>query len=232
MRRDFVAIAILLFTSSAHLALVDAQTPHVDPFVSSLLSPWMAYQQTPDKKQHAETIKKILSDPTIWGKDFGVALETIPYLERTGEREVLVFNNKVMGARKVEVGTSETRTAVRRINERIERSEQTSMMARSGTKAEALWFPEDNSQRVAVISSTSEYLAPKTTIDKLKERLGSPQKISKHVVDTAKEDRPEVFTYFHYADDSIIFVSSNIRNYGYIDRVILNTADVKAAMHK
>lgn len=212
MRRSFVAIAILLFMSSAHLALVHAQTP--------------------DKKQHEETIKKILSDPTIWGKDFAVALETIPFLERTGERQVLVFNNKVIGARKVEAGTSETRAAVRRINERIERSEQRSMMAKSGTKAEALWFPEDNSQRVAVTSFTSEYLAPKTTIDKLKERLGTPQKVSKHVVQTGKEDRPEVFTYFHYADDSIIFVSSNIRNYGYVDRVIMNTADVKAAMHK
>jgi hypothetical protein len=185
-------------------------------------------------QDQSEVIRNILTNKSIWGKDFATALKTIPYMEDSGEQNVLIFHDRVVGTTpylKTNVGAiSAARHASKEVNSDITKGEKKLGGRNSMGTAQPLAFPEDNSERVALINTRNQYLAPDTTITTIKQQLGAPQNITKHSVSSLKEDRPEVLIYYHYAGDAVIFVTSNIKDYGYVNRVILNAPVVKAAL--
>jgi hypothetical protein len=194
-------------------------------------SPVSSFQQPPatTKKQQLEAVRAILNTSDLWGKDFKAVLATVPSFEDTGEQQLLIFPDKVIGANKISLGAPATQRNLRRLNRSIVEN-QNKMIVSKDTKAEAFLFEEDNARHVALTSETSEYLAPNAKISDVQQRFGKPERISKHSIQSSKQDRPETLIYFHYAGDAIIFVSSNIKNYGYLDRVILDAPVIKAAM--
>ncbi len=188
-------------------------------------------------QDQSEAIRNILANKSIWGKDFATALRAIPYMEDTGEQNVLIFPDKIVGATayvKTNVpAVSGARLAAMEVNADITKGEKKLGGRNKMGTAQPLSFPEDNSERVALINTRNQYLVPETTITTIKQQLGAPQNITKHSVGSSREDRPEVLIYYHYAEDAVIFVTSNIKNYGYVNRVILNAPVVKNALaHK
>ena len=217
-----VIVLAVIFVSSWITTVMASRSSHASSF-----------QQPPatDRKQQRDAVRAILNTSELWGKDFKAVLATVPDFEDTGERQLLIFPDKVSGARKISLGAAETRRNLRRLNRTIVENKN-KMVVSKDTKAETLLFEEDNARHVALTSETSEYLAPNAKISEVQQRLGKPERISKHSIQNSKskQDRPETLTYFHYAGDAVIFVSSNIKNYGYVDRVILDAPVVKAAM--
>ena len=52
----------------------------------------------PNPSPAKRTIDAILSDPTLWGKDFPLALASLQSWPEAGERSVLIFQNRIVGA--------------------------------------------------------------------------------------------------------------------------------------
>ena len=76
-------------------------------------------------------------------------------------------------------------------------------------------------------SDDGQFLKRGLTTNSIIEFYGSPEQKTTRVVDTRGERRPAVLTEFHYANDSVIFVETDLApEPGFVDRVVL---DVSAA---
>jgi hypothetical protein len=187
-----------------------------------------------------EEIKKILNDPTIWGKDFPQLLKTLPLFAGGGEKTVLIFPESVVGGTPYpnlpqSLKAIEGANAANRMVNDTKQGEafKRAMGARSGevlTLFHANPFEEDDSQRVTLDRPGREYLPPDKSIAAIRKSRGEPQKITKVRINGASEDRPEVLTYYEYAGGAVTFVMHNYRRYGYVDRVILNLPAIQSAL--
>jgi hypothetical protein len=190
--------------------------------------------------KQAEEIKKILSDPTIWGKDFPQFLKTLPLFAGSGEKTVLIFPKSVVGGTPYPnlpqslKAIERANAANRAVNDtRQGEAFKRAIGMRSGevlTLFHANPFGEDDSQRVTLERLGSEFLLPDNSIAAIRKSQGEPQKITKVRINGESEDRPEVLTYYEYAGGAVTFVMHNYRRYGYVDRVILNITAVQSAL--
>lgn len=190
--------------------------------------------------RQADEIRKILNDPTLWGKDFQQFLKLLPLLARSGEKTVLIFPRAVVGGTPF-ANQPQSKTAIERANTTNKVLNDTkqgkefkrAIGARGGDKLTLFYarpFPEDDSQRVTLERPSVEYLLPNTSIAAIKKSRGEPQRVTKVRINSAEEGRPEVLTYYEYADGAVTFVMHNFRRYGYVDRVVLNVPAVESAL--
>ena len=210
----------------------------------AVLAGYMAQADDPPKstpppaatanQNQQEAIRKILFDQSIWGKDFGAALKAIPLLSENGEQKVLIFGDRLIGTTPYQKNDIQAAMSIRRATRDLN-ADISAMKRQGGAQsdlgtAQALSFPDDDSQRIAMFKAGNQYLAPNTSIVTIKEHHGTPQKITKEAVKSTNQYRPEVLIYHHYANSAVIFVTSNIRNSGYVNRVILSAPAVQAAL--
>jgi hypothetical protein len=186
-------------------------------------------------------LEKILSDPVLWGKDLPLAVVYLGSWKRIGEHTVLVFPDKVVSSTPFK-----TRKEAQRAGERLTQALRESRPAlkpefanllrgfpeaRPPFKTEAIFFPDDDSVRVALSGPALQFLKPALKLEEVRSRLGPPEKVSRHLVQNETERRPVVLTLYTYASGAVIFVESDVApRPGFVNRVILDVSAVTSAV--
>ncbi|MGB9181729.1 MAG: hypothetical protein WCB68_21040 [Pyrinomonadaceae bacterium] len=190
--------------------------------------------------QQEKSIEDILTDATLWGKDFPSALAALPAFSQAGEREVAIFPDRIVGRTKQQQRAQAAPRAAR-LNLTLSRTQRliprsTKLLSvmgqgRISLTAEVILFPDDKSYRIAATNASAQFLAPDVTIETVRQRLGKEEKTTTEVLDDGTERRPIILTLHHYAGSSIIFVESDVNpNIGSVDRVFLNAPQISATI--
>jgi hypothetical protein len=185
------------------------------------------------------TLVRILTAPGVWGENFPAALAHLQAWARVNERTVLVFPDQVVGGtpfitqEEAQRLADELRRALNlpRPQSRPEFSEvfkQYSANQSIPFNVEAVYFGDDDSYRVAWMTSPEGFMNPSLTFDTIEKLIGQPEEIRTEVVETQGERRPVVLTLHTYAGGAVIFAESDLSpRPGFVDRAIL---DVRALM--
>jgi len=188
--------------------------------------------QTPES-----SLLRILSNQTLFGKDFSAVLRSLPAWNSYGEREVAVFAHQVVGSTRhdtreeAQKGAAQLNATFLKVQARLKSEFSALAQAPSAPlHAEAIAFPEDDSYRVAVADSSLQLLNPELTLERLKKELGAPQKVAYVTVQNKTERRPIQLTLYEYADGQVAFAMPDLSLHpGIIDRVLINVRAVSAA---
>lgn len=185
---------------------------------------------------------RILADSTLWGEDFPAVLGFLPVWQEVGERRVVVFADRVLGATDYETAAAaESRAAAlaeamkrqpaavrsRSLSELVEGYQA----AAPSLQAEIIAFPEADSQRVGWRTPSLRLLADGLTMEAVRERLGPPEEVTQRVVQGEGERRPAVLRGLSYAGGAVVFIETDlVPRPGFVDRVMLDMPAVTAAL--
>lgn len=185
----------------------------------------------PAQANQAASLPAILNDGSIWGKDFSAVLPSLPAWQQTGEQQVIVFSDRIVGntpyerPEGVRAGVAELGRALA-----VSRATAKGAVARN-LRAEAIPFPEDDSIRVAMITSSLQLLNPQLTRAGLEQTFGPPEKVSSLTLQNKAERRPVVLTLYQYANGTVIFAEPDLTTRpGFVDRVFLNVSALNRAV--
>ncbi|MGA8429390.1 MAG: hypothetical protein WB729_06185 [Candidatus Sulfotelmatobacter sp.] len=182
------------------------------------------------------SLLRILTNQTVFGKDFSAVLRSLPAWNSNGEHEVVVFAHQVVAAtrhdtrQEAQKGAAQLNAAFLGVQSHLKSEYGALAQAASPLHAEAIAFPEDGSYRVAVADSSWQLLSPELTLERLKKELGAPQKVAYVTVQNKTERRPIQLTLYEYADGQVAFAIPDLSLHpGIIDRVLLNVRAISAA---
>jgi hypothetical protein len=178
----------------------------------------------------------MLRDPLLWGPDYPAALRTVPALARAGESRVEILPRQVVGARKyTDRGAAERDAKVAaqvqaapppmRVNVGTPQAAQ-----RNLPPAAAITFPDDRSVRVGTPDQNAQYINVNARIEQVEQRWGKPERVTEEVLDDGTDRRPITLTLYHYANDAVIVVTTDINDPHAVDRVYLDTKTVMRAI--
>lgn len=180
------------------------------------------------------SLEKVLSDDTIWGKDFDALVSILASANAAGEETLFVFPDKVVVGRK-SASLAEARSMAQRLTAATQRPlpklkpKFQAGTRRSGDRAiaafppEAVAFPEDDSFRAVWSRPGTEFLKRDIPIQRIEERFGPPESVTTMVVQNEYERRPVILTLHSYAGGAIIFAESDWAPVpGMVDRVLLD----------
>ena len=193
----------------------------------------------PSPTQSKPTLSSILSDRTLWGKDFALALTFLQSWHEAGEGKVAIFSKRIVGStafrtrEDAEKVTSKLTDAMARIVFRPKPEFEAMFKGieprlAAPVKAELIpAFADDDSIRVAWTLPDAEFLPPKLTMAAVQERLGPPEKVEQELIQTEGERRPVVLTLYRYAERTVTFAESDVAvRPGLVDRVLLDVPAV------
>lgn len=194
---------------------------------------------TPAKVVNVETI---LTDTKLWGKDFPLALASLPSWSEGGEREVVIFKDRMVASTPLK-SRDEAEQASRKIAAAMAVKELKPKAAfqpmlravpKIGTalKMEVLpRFADDDSVRLMSTKPNAQFLAPELTAAAVQKQLGPPEKVEQQVIQTEGDRRPVILTLYRYANGDIAFAESDMApKPGLIDRVLLNAPRIVNAL--
>ena len=203
-----------------------------------LLAGWLGAMPTSSSAQSPQLVAPILTNRTIFGKDFAAALRSLPAWNALGEREVTVFAHQVVGATSFDSKPDAEKRASQ-LNEALSK-EQAKLKSEFSTLSEAapgvlrvegIALPEDDSFHAAVTDSSLQLLNPDLTPARLTEALGKPTRVRYVTVQNKTERLPIQLTLYEYADGQIAFAVPNpTLKPGLIDRAILNVRSIYSAV--
>jgi hypothetical protein len=90
----------------------------------------------------------------------------------------------------------------------------------------AIEFPDDRSMRVGTPDHDAQYINVNARIEQVEQKWGKPEKVTEEVLDDGTERRPIALTLYHYANDAVIVVTSDINDPHAVDRVYLDAKTV------
>jgi hypothetical protein len=185
------------------------------------------------------TIDAILTDPTLWGKDFPLALASLQSWPEAGERSVLIFQNRIVGGttpktREEAEQKAKKVTEVMATKQFKPKPEFEAMFKDSAPSPDAVLktevlarFQDDDSMRVTTTRPEAQFLAPNLTVATVQKQLGAPEKVEQQVIQTEGDRRPVILTLYRYADGAVTFAESDIAAVpGAVDRVLLDAPAV------
>jgi hypothetical protein len=189
------------------------------------------------------SINSILTDRTLWGKDFPLALASLQSWPEAGERSVLIFQNRIVGGttpktRQEAEQKAKKVTEVMATKQFKPRPEFEAMFKESGPapatalKTEVISrFQDDDSVRVTATSPEAQFLAPNLTVATVQKELGPAEKVEQQVIQSEGDRRPVILTLHRYADGAVTFAESDIAAVpGTVDRVLLDAPAVMNAI--
>jgi hypothetical protein len=186
------------------------------------------------------TVSQILADPTLWGPDFPSLLAQLEALQRTAERQVIVFRDRAVLSTPFKT-EAEARSAAANIDRAMSelRSQPTALFNRMRSRgaitvlpAEVIaQFPEDRTARVALVAPA--LLAPNLTVSTVRQRLGPPESTTRQLIEGPGESRPLVLTLYAYGAGAVVFAEADIApRPGFVNRVRLDVPSATAALAK
>lgn len=183
-------------------------------------------------------LDRVLQDERLWGIDAFAVFASLDRWSQHGESSIVLFADRVASGTAFETPAEAERSAAEIVKRMglapallqapfASQYEAAIMDRRSLLRAEFASFLEDESYRVVWKSDDGQFLKRGLTTNSIIEFYGPPEQKTTRVVDTRGERRPAVLTEYHYANDSVIFVETDLApEPGFVDRVVL---DVSAA---
>jgi hypothetical protein len=194
-------------------------------------------------ESNSSSLVKILTDRTLWGKDFPTVLAYLQSWEQTGERKVAVFPSQVVGTTLYKT-REDAQQAAMKLTRAMEAPQprpkpEFAALLREVPPQQPIplrlevipFFPDDGSVRVAWTGPSLQLFDPRLTLATVQSRLGPSERVTQEVVQTEKDERPVTLTQYHYAGGAVIFAESDLSlRPGSIDRVILDVPALAAAL--
>lgn len=178
----------------------------------------------------------MLRDPLLWGPDYPAALRTVPALARAGETRVEILPRRVVGARKYsDRGAAERDASAAAQAQAAPPPMRTAVGAPAARErklppAATIDFPDDRSVRIGTPDHDAQYINVNARIEQVQQRWGKPERVTEEVLDDGTERRPITLTLYHYANDAVIVVTTDINDPHAVDRVYLDTKTVMRAI--
>lgn len=193
-------------------------------------------------QQRSGNIEAIVTNPTLWGNNFPAVLQSLPAFSRAGERQVVVFSNRIVGRAKQQ-NQEQAQPNLRRLSEQIRANQKltpnspriSQFMAKPQVqlKEEVFHDMEDRSFRISAVAPQAQFLKADLTIAQVRKSLGKEEKVTTEVLDDGTERRPVILTLHIYAGGAVIFAESDFNPHpGSVDRVLLDAAAVSSALFK
>jgi hypothetical protein len=187
-----------------------------------------------------KSLEDILTDQSLWGKDFPSVLRSLPAFGRAGEEQVAVFQDRIVGRTK-RTSRRQTEPSVARLARQLSATQN--LKARSprlesyitkgptGLKAEIFQLSDDRTFRISAVEPSAQFLASGLTIADVQRLLGKEERVTTEVLDDGTDRRPIILTLHHYAGGAIVFVESDVNpNIGSVDRVFLGVSRISASL--
>lgn len=198
---------------------------------------------TKSTSQATPSLAKILSDRTLWGKDFPLVLGFLDSWSQSNEKKIYIFTDRVVGSNRYKT-REEAQQAAARMREAIKatrpRPRPEFLDLLKGLPSEApeqlsveviRFLPDDDDFHVAWKSPSLGFLAQNLSVATVRERLGPPEKTTLELIQNETERRPVVLTMHSYAGGAVIFAESDWATPGYVDRAILDVPTIRAALY-
>ncbi|MFN2576184.1 MAG: hypothetical protein ABR607_00675 [Pyrinomonadaceae bacterium] len=182
-------------------------------------------------------LEDILTDPALWGKGFPSALATLPAFARAGEKQVIIFHDRMLGGTKFR-DREEADQQARRLSDALKSMNASPRSAKLKAylgqrdvrlRPEVVLLADDRSYRVAAMGQ--ELLPARLMISDVRKRLGKEERITTELLDDGTERRPVILTLHHYAGGAIIFAESDWSPIvGSVDRVFLDASRISTSL--
>ncbi len=192
----------------------------------ALVSPQLSAQPQTD-------VARILTDSTLWGKDFGVLLAQLRAFQEAGEKTLYVFPDRLAGASPF-VQAPAAQRAVARVSSAMVRNRQRrlkdpyAVMAAPGAaaslRAESIRLPVDGDGYHVSLGAGLQFFPAGLTIKTVYGRLGPPEKTVLLTIQTIGDRRPVILTLHIYAGGAISFAESDMADPGRVERVLVGLA--------
>jgi hypothetical protein len=180
-------------------------------------------------------LDQVLKDERLWGTDAFAVFASVDLWRQQGESSIVFFTDRVASGTAFETPAEAERSAGK-IAKRMEdlapallkepfssQYEAATKDRRSQIRVEFSSFMEDDSYRVVWKSDEGRFLKRGITTSSIIEAYGPAEQKTTRVVDTRGERRPAVLTEYHYANDTVIFVETDLApEPGFVDRVVLD----------
>jgi hypothetical protein len=195
-----------------------------------------AVVQPQPQPSSALTLIDMLRDPLLWGPDYPVALNAVPAFAKAGEQQVEILPRQVVGRRQQAPGEAERAASVAREAYRNTPPMRIAVVPeanvqRGKLQIAAVLFPEDRRLHVGTPDRDVQYIALNARIDQIEQRWGKAERVTIETLDDGSERRPLELTLYHFANDAIIVVTTNVHSDPrVIDRVFLDTRAVMQAI--
>jgi hypothetical protein len=184
------------------------------------------------------TVLQILTNRSLWGKDFGACLSRIPGWSQIAESTVVVFSDRVMGntgyetRKQAETAAANLETAITTPPKQAAQVFRELLAAKQDVRLRPQVMPyADDFLHVYLADSAIQMLNPDLTPASLEEQLGKPERVSKLTIQGKGDRRGVVLTLFAYAGGKIVFAQADLSSRpGRIDRVFLDVPAVMAAL--
>lgn len=197
---------------------------------------------TESMSQGGPSLAKILSDRTLWGRDFPTVLAFLDSWSRINEQKIYIFPDRVVGGTRYKT-REEAQQAAARLSEAmratrprpkpefLELLRGVPSQAPDQLRVEAITFlPDDDYFHVAWTSQSLRFGAQNLSVATVRERLGPPEKTALELIQNETERRPVILTVHSYAGGAVVFAESDWATPGYVDRVILDVTAIRAAL--
>ncbi len=181
-------------------------------------------------------LEEILTDQSLWGEKFSSVLAALPAFAGSGESQIWVFYDRVVGGNKFR-GRDEAERQVKNVaealkNPRKPRSDKLRTMMATGVsplQPTAILFNDDRTYRVA--AEGGPFLQRELSIADVRRRLGKEERITTEVLDDGTERRPVILTLHYYAGGTIAFAESDHSlKIGSVDRILLDATKISATL--
>ncbi len=189
------------------------------------------------------SLQRILTDSVLWGKDFPIVLANLPSWGEVGENNVSVFRDRVLGGTAYP-DSARAQPAVTRVRDALNRPKGTpqpefaalldvALKTPAPFQTAVTLFGEDHSARIAWAAPTLQLLADSLTVARVQQRLGAPETVVQRLIQTERDHRPAVLTLRSYAGGAVVFIETDwAPRPGFVDRVVLDTRTVSAALFR
>ena len=196
-----------------------------------------ASEGAPGQLVSGGTLTKILTDRSLWGKDFAASLARIPSWNRVGEAKVVLFMDRAMGNSPYET-RQQAEAAAAKLSQAMGMApvrpvpDFLSMLEGAQQvpfRVEVMPYADD-SFHVALIDSSLQLISSDLTPARLEERLGRPERVSTVAIQGKGDRRGVVLTLYQYAGSKVAFAQADLSpRLDFIDRVFLDVPAVMAA---
>lgn len=208
-----------------------------------ILCPW----RTSGQENSTVIIAKIITNPRIWGKDFPSALKLVAASSQVSDERVAIRSDRL------EVKPSSAQApdlkqdldklqSVYRATPRETNNNIQALLTKSGesrghwdmtgifVSAQLRALEVGKTAEITTLRQKSEYLSPEVTVDVIKKEIGPPEKVTQQVIQNQYERLPVIETRYEYASGKAVFVTSNKKTAGQIEKAYLDPKAVAASI--
>jgi hypothetical protein len=172
-------------------------------------------------KPQRRSVKEILTDTQLWGKDFPTVLASISTWKQVDQR-VVIFRARTLG---------DTPYRSSAEAERVGAILNGAMGQNDKLRASVVTWLEDDSYRLASSGGSLQLLPEKLSLELVKKRLGPPESVTPVVISGNTERRAVVLMLYSYAGGAVVFAESSYSPWpGIVDRVFLDVNAVTRAL--